>query len=89
MKNLCKTASIEYIDNRSFNPKKHLNNSKLHLNEKGSHKLNIFLNYITTLFKWYESESPIGKGSLHNSVSLNQSDNENAESDHLFCPQAI
>ena len=28
------------MNNSSFNPKKHLNNSKLHLNEKGSYKLN-------------------------------------------------
>ena len=52
LKNMCKIASVVYIDNSSFNPKKHLNSSKLHLNEKGSYKLNsIFLNYITTLFK--------------------------------------
>ena len=69
---MCQIASIDYIDNSSFNPKKHLNNSKLHLNEKGSYKLNsVFLNYITTLFKLYESESPVGKASLHDSVSLN------------------
>ena len=69
---MCQIASIDYIDNSSFNPKKHLNNSKLHLNEKGSYKLNsVFLNYITTLFKLYESESPVGKASLQDSVSLN------------------
>ena len=69
---MCQIASIDYIDNSSFNPKKHLNNSKLHLNEKGSYKFNsVFLNYITTLFKLYESESPVGKASLHDSVSLN------------------
>ena len=52
LKNMCKIASVDYHDNSSFNPKKHLNNSKLDLNEKGSYKLNsIFLNYITTLFK--------------------------------------
>ena len=39
------------------------------------------MNYITTLFKWYESESPVGKDSLYDSVSLNQSDNETTESD--------
>ena len=41
----------------------------------------IFLNYIATLFKLYESESPVGKDSLYGSVSLNQSDNETTESD--------
>ena len=52
LKDLCKIPSIDYIDNNSFNRKKHLSNSKLHLNEKGSYKLNnVFLNYITTLFK--------------------------------------
>ena len=51
-KAMCKIALINYIDSSSFNPKKHLNNSKLHLNEKGPHKLNsIFLNNITTLCK--------------------------------------
>ena len=64
LKDMCKIASINYIDNSSFNPKKYLNNSKLHLNKKGSDKFNsVFLNYITTLFKWYESESPVGKDS--------------------------
>ena len=49
---MCKIASVDYIDNSSFNPKKHLNKSKLHLNEKGSYKLtSVFSNYITALFK--------------------------------------
>ena len=82
LKNICQIASIDYIDNSSLNPKKHLNNSNLHLNERGSYKINsVFLNYITILFKWYESESPVGKDSLYDSVSLNQSDNETTESD--------
>ena len=52
LKGMCKAASIDYIDKSSFNPKKHLNNSKLHLSEKGSYKFNsVFLNYITTLSK--------------------------------------
>ena len=60
LKDMCKIASIDYIDNSSFNAEKDLNSSKLNLNEKGSYKLNnVLLNYITTLFKWYESESPI------------------------------
>ena len=49
--------------------------------EKGSYQLKVFLNYIATLLKWYESEIPVGKDSLYDSVSLNQSDNENIESD--------
>ena len=49
---MCKIASMEYIDNSSFNPMKLLNNSQLHLNEKWSYKSNgVFLNFITTLFK--------------------------------------
>ena len=32
---MCKISSVGYIDNSSFNPPKHLTNSKLHLNEKG------------------------------------------------------
>ena len=52
LKDICRIASIGYIDNSSFNPKKHLNNSKFHLNEKGSYKLSsVFLNNVTTLFK--------------------------------------
>ena len=47
-----KIASIDYIDNSSFNPKKDLKTNKLHLNEIGSYKLNtIFLNFIITLLK--------------------------------------
>ena len=54
----------------------------MHLNKKGSYKLNsVFLNYVTTLFKWYEPESPVGKDSLYGSVLLNQSEKETTESD--------
>ena len=35
LKNMCKISSVGHIDNSSFNPPKHLTNSKLHLNEKG------------------------------------------------------
>ena len=53
LKDICNIASIGYIDNSSFNPKKHLNNSKFHLNEKGSYKISsIFLNNVTNLFKY-------------------------------------
>ena len=42
---MCNITSFDYIDNISFNPKKHLNNSKLHSNEKGPLKLkSVFLN---------------------------------------------
>ena len=50
---MCKSANIDFIDNsKNFNPKKHLNNSKLHLNDKGSYKLsNILVNYISSIYK--------------------------------------
>ena len=80
---------IDYIDSNSFNPKKHLNNSMLYLNEKGSYKLNsVFLSYITTFFKYCESECPVVKDSLYVSVPLNQSDNETKESDSTTLPSS-
>ena len=89
LKDMCQTASIDYMDNSSLNPKKLLSNSKLHLNEKGSYKLNSVLsNYITTLFKSYESESLVGKDSLHDIALLNQSDNETTESDSTTFPSS-
>ena len=53
LKDMCKSANIDFIDNsKNFNPKKHLNNSKLHLNDKGSYKLsNILVNYISSIYK--------------------------------------
>ena len=61
---MCKIASVDYIDDSSFNPKKLVNNNKLHLNEKESYKLH----YIITLFKRYEYESPVDMDSLYGSV---------------------
>ena len=48
MKGMCASAKIDYIDNfQNFNPRRHLNNSRLHLNDKGSYKLNnIFVVYL-------------------------------------------
>ena len=87
LKDLCKTASTDYMDNSSLNPKKLLSKSKLHLNEKGSYKLNsVFSIYIATSFKSYESESLVGKDSLHDIALLNQSDNETTESDSTTFP---
>ena len=53
LKEMCKFSNIDFIDNsENFNPKKHLNNSKLHLNDKGSYKLsNIVVNYISSIYK--------------------------------------
>ena len=37
LKEMCSSVNMEYIDHfKNFNPRRHLNNSKLHLNEKGS-----------------------------------------------------
>ena len=37
---MCKSSNIDFTDNsENFNPEKHLKNSKLHLNDKGSNKL--------------------------------------------------
>ena len=57
---MCKSANIDFIDNsKNFNPKKHLNNSKLHLNDKGSYKLsNILVNYVSSIYKWYDINKP-------------------------------
>ena len=60
LKEMCKFGNIDFIDNsKNFNPKKHLNNSKLHLNDKGSYKLsNILVNYISSIYKWYDINKP-------------------------------
>ena len=39
LKDLCESNDIPFISNTTINPKKHLNNSRLHLNPKGSNKL--------------------------------------------------
>ena len=39
LKDLCERNDIPFISNTTVNPKKHLNNSRLHLNPKGSNKL--------------------------------------------------
>ena len=40
LKSLCDEAKIDFIDNsKNINPRRYLNNSKLHLNTKGSGKL--------------------------------------------------
>ena len=39
LKDLCESNDIPFINNTTINPKKHLNNSRLHLNPKGSNKL--------------------------------------------------
>ena len=44
LKEMCSSVNMEYIDHfKNFNPRRHLNNSKLHLNEKGSWKRNNYL----------------------------------------------
>ena len=39
LKDLCEGNYIPFINNTTINAKKHLNNSRLHLNAKGSNKL--------------------------------------------------
>ena len=53
LKERSKSANIHFIDNgKIFNPKKHLNNNKLHLNDKGSYKhSNTLVNYICSIYK--------------------------------------
>ena len=50
---MCWRVNMDYIDHfKNFNPRRHLNDSKLHLNEKWSWKLNnIFVSYLPGLFK--------------------------------------
>ena len=60
LKEMCKSANIDFIDNsKNFNPKKHTNNSKLHLNGKVSYKLsNILVKYISIIYKWHDVNKP-------------------------------
>ena len=53
LKEMCSSVNIDYIDHfKKFNQKKHLNNSKLHINGKRSWKLNnIFVGYLFNIFK--------------------------------------
>ena len=39
LKDLCKSNDVPFISNTTINPKKHLNDSRLHLNSKDSNKL--------------------------------------------------
>ena len=50
---MCKSVNVDFIDNnKNYEAKKKLNNSKLHLNNKGSDKLsNILVNYICSINK--------------------------------------
>ena len=50
LKDLCESNNILFISNTTINPKKHLNNSRLHLNPKGSNKLrDNFVRYLKGL----------------------------------------
>ena len=50
LKDLCESNDIPFISNTTINPKKHLNNSRLHLNPKGSNKLrDNFVRYLKGL----------------------------------------
>ena len=52
LRNMCKESEIPFIDlSKRINPRKHLNRSKLHLNEKGSFILGkTFLDHMKCLF---------------------------------------
>ena len=50
LKKLCDDAKIDYLDSSiNINPRRHLNNSKLHLDTKGSGKL--LQNFVTFIEK--------------------------------------
>ena len=63
---MCKSVNVDFIDNnKNYDPKKKLNNSKLHLNNKGSDKLsNILVNYICSINKWYDINKPCMRNAL-------------------------
>ena len=55
LKKLCDDAKIDYLDSSiNINPRRHLNNSKLHLNTKGSGKL--LQNFVTFIKKSFQLE---------------------------------
>ena len=50
LKDLCESNNIPFISNTTINPKEHLNNSRLHLNPKGSNKFrDNFVRYLKGL----------------------------------------
>ena len=50
LKDICESNNILFISNTTINPKKHLNNSRLQLNPKGSNKLrDNFVRYLKGL----------------------------------------
>ena len=54
LKKLCDDAKIDYLDTNIYiNPRRHLNNSKLHLNTKGSGKL--LQNFVTFIKKKFSA----------------------------------
>ena len=54
LKKLCDDAKIDYLNSSiNINPRRHLNNSKLHLNTKGSGKL--LQNFVTFIKKKFSA----------------------------------
>ena len=50
LKDLCESNNIPFISHTTINPKEHLNNSRLHLNPKGSKKFrDNFVRYLKGL----------------------------------------
>ena len=75
LKEMWKSSNIDFIDNgKNFNSKKHLNNRKLHLNDKGPYKpSNILVNYISSICKWYDINKPFANINS-NDITSNISD---------------
>ena len=78
LKEMCSSVNMDYIDHfKNSNPKRHLSNSKSHLNEKGSWKLNnIFASYLSDLFKWNNDISPTVNVSVNDNDKTVSYENE-------------
>ena len=91
LKDLCESNDIPFISNTTINPKKHLNNSRLHLNPKRSNKLrDNFVRYLKGLTCWeiVKRNWPEGcsrsEDNVCSSSRVNKtSDNKEFSSEHL------
>ena len=91
LKDLCESNDIPFISNTTINSKKHLNNSRLHLNRKGSNKLSDnFVRYLKGLTSseivkrnWPEGYSR-SKDNFFSSNRVNETSNKKEfTSEHL------
>ena len=73
LKDFFESNYIPFISNPTINPKKHLNNNRLHLNPKGCNKLrDNFVRYLKVLNSWENDKGnwPLGcSGSQDNACS--------------------